>query len=77
MKNSRECRRESKRVFKEIGVRNRRFKDLVCIKCGRVIRVRVSNKSDYSEERVSRWVCLLCRERGVRLNDRVKVSEYR
>lgn len=60
-KNSYQLKQETKKKLKEIGVKNRKFITLKCIKCKREYHIRINAGSVYTEEYIKSYVCLLCK----------------
>lgn len=61
-KNSKQLREYIKRKKHESGVYERRhFIKMTCNKCGRKIKIRVNNKSIYTDEIIKNYVCAICK----------------
>lgn len=41
----------------------RKHMHLKCVRCGKIYDIHVNNKSIYSKEIISKWICLFCQHR--------------
>jgi len=61
-KNSKQLREYIKRKKTETGVYEKRhFVKLICIKCKREYKIRVNDKSMYTDKMIRDYICILCR----------------
>lgn len=63
-KNSKQLRKYIKRKREETGIYERRhFIYLTCNKCKKEYKIRVNDKSIYTEEIIKNWICIFCRHK--------------
>jgi len=57
---SQQIRKKTKRKLKSLGKRSRTFINLICKNCKREFKIRTNDKSIYTKEVISKWLCLVC-----------------
>jgi len=61
LRNSKELRKRTKKIMKNLKRPRKQFMKLTCNRCKRTYKIRVNDKKIYTKEIIKNYICLLCK----------------